>query len=410
MKFKTILLLLALCVAVGANAQNSSKQVTKEQKKYLKTATEYLNIKGKLPNVAAARQALDNAKRIGAEGTAEYEIVAGDVEVAASGEAARQSDKAMFVFSQAAFNHYKKAYAAALNKNPEIVKRAQEGALWIYKETYGLSSIAMSYSIQNEYSKALEAYHEAMTAYKEPVLTSNPMAQNAIKQYSESSFISQMAEFCFAAACGLEDTAAAIKEMEFVKNRIKDEDKKNQLYQILAMRYYSVDNLSAYESTLKEGAEKTLGEPWYTERLLNLYTIKGDYVSANQWLDKVIAKDPNNDVLYRIKGITLQEQNKMDEALTCFQKALKLDPNSVFNNVAIGRYYILKGDIDKAILYHEKAYSLDAEHSESMVGDNLNGLYSRKISKVGATSPEGKRLAEKQKKVAADYGLEVEGY
>lgn len=379
----------------------------KSQKFYLDQIKEYLNTDNdKTPDIAAARRALKDAQMAGAEGTLEYEIAAADIERVALKDAYIKNDDAAYVAAgMAAFNQYKKVYAAALNKNPEIVKRAQEGALIVYESTSGLSSIGTTYAVKEDNSKALESWHAALTAVKEPVLTSNPQAQDAIKMYSQDTFIDGVVNHCLTTAYYKLEDKEAIKELEFLKTRAKGTDVKNTVYQVLATKYYSTNDSSAFESTLKEGAKKFPDESWYNEQLLNLYIMKEDYAAAIQLLDKAIAEDPNDD-LYRAKGVLLEEQGKKEEALTYYQKALKMNPNSVMNNYSIGFHYFKKEDIDKALPYFEKAYSLDTEHEENIIGNALWAVYRVKAENAGVNTPEGKRWAEKLKKVKADYGIE----
>ena len=416
MKIKTILLFLALCVTMGVSAQSKKSEkayykayeaMRKSQQKFLDEAEKYINTdNGKTPNVAAARLALNSA---GGEGTAEYEIVAGDVEKIAYKDAQIKNDEAALgPAGLAAFDHYKKAYALALNKKPDIVKRAQEGALFVLEMTSGMVTVGMTYAAKQEFRKALEAWHTALTAVKEPVLTSNPQAQNAIKRYSEDSFVDMLIRNCIGIAYHSLEDKEAVKELEFLKPRARGMEMKNTVCQALALRYYVVDNQSAYEAVLKEGFDKFPDEPWFMIQLVSLYMSKKDYAAANQYLDKAIARDPNNDDRYRTKGVFLQEQGKKAEALTYYQKALKMNPNSVNNNYTMGWYYFSEDDVDKALLYYEKAYSLDTKHESTLVCDGLKGVYWIKSVNAGETTPEGKRWAEKRQKVMAEYGTKAQ--
>ena len=412
MKIKTAILFLALCLTMGVSAQSKKSEkayykayeaMRKSQQKFLDEAEKYINTdNGKTPDVAAARLALNSA---GGEGTAEYEIVAGDVEKIAYKDAYIKNDEAALApAGLAAFDHYKKAYALALNKKPDIVKRAQEGALFVLEMTSGMVTVGMTYAAKQEFRKALEAWHTALTAVKEPVLTSNPQAQNAIKQYSDDVFVDMLTRNCIGIAYHNLEDKEAVKELEFLKPRARGIEMKSTVCQALASKYYLVDNQSAYEAVLKEGFDKFPDEPGFMIQLVSLYMSKKDYAAANQYLDKAIARDPNNDDRYRTKGVFLQEQGKKAEALTYYQKALKMNPNSVVNNYTMGWYYLSEDDVDKALLYYEKAYSLDTKHESTLVCDGLKGVYLKKSVNAGETTPEGKRWAEKRKKVMAEYG------
>ena len=195
----------------------------------------------------------------------------------------------------------------------------------------------------------------------------------------------------------------------------------NMAYQRLAVVYYQMEDMTAYESILKKGAEKIPDEPIFLSSLINLYIGNKDLNNAQQYIDKAIAKFPNNDGFLTLKGQLLDDQEKHEEARALYEKALKLNPNSIYANVAMGIYYynraskIISSDLkydeadrqaypffNKAIPYFEKAYSLDPEHK---YGYQLYQLYRIKLQKVGESTPEGKQLAEKIKKIKAECDL-----
>ncbi len=377
-----------------------------------------------LSSITAGATAQSKSPETTSQDTFRNLLIAGALEMVAFYEAVEKTDYAKYTASsQAAFNYFKRVYAAANNKWPDIMKDAQDGALEIYERTQGLSGIAAVYYVQKEYRKAFDAFYVARKAFKEPVLTSNPQAQNAIKECSRDSVINGLALKCAGIALyDLKDTAAAIKELVLLKNRVKEKNLMNEVYQNLAMIYYKKDDSASYESILKEGAEKMPNEPWYINNLISHYCSYGNYVSAHQYLDKSITKYPNNADFYFAKGFLLEVQDKADEALTFYQKELKLNPNSIRANFAVGRYYSNRGmDIykydeesfkkaqplfDQAISYLEKAYSLDTNQTEKQMGRDLLMLYRMKGGWAGRNTPEEKQWIEKIKKVEADYGLE----
>ena len=358
----------------------------------------------------------------------EYLIAAGDKKMTELQNAADKEDLGTLAASGlAAFDYYKKAYATALNKNPEIVKSAQENALELYEKSQGLSLFGMAYYENKEYQKAYDAFHVSRNAFREAVLASNPQAKEAIAKYGQDSIFNDMVMKCASLALyDLKDTTAAIRELVLLKYSKLDKKEMNQVYQTLAALYYAKDDTVSYESILKEAVAKMPDETLYTVKLLSWYEVRNDYNSAIQIIDKGLAKNPNNAHLNRKKGYVLEQQGKEDEALPFYEKAIKLDPNDAMINSALGQYYYNRAyaiqgkyvDLkqydeglrqampmyEKAIPYYEKAYSLDKENKG--YGYTLSALYGTKAQHLGENTPEGKRWMEKRYKIRKEIGIE----
>ena len=221
-----------IALSLTGGSQNSSSNSTLAQKTTNSTPTQKATTSSATAQSKSSQTTSQNSLR-------NY-LLAGATESIAFNDAVSKSDYAKLAASgQAAFENYKKAYAAALNKYPSIAQTAQEGALKIYEKTSGLSSIGLAYYQQKEYRKALDAWHASMTAFKEPVLTSNPDAQGWIKEYSQSSFIDKSVEYCVSVAYHNLEDKEAIKELLFLKSIAQGKDAKNKVYEALALKYRS---------------------------------------------------------------------------------------------------------------------------------------------------------------------------
>jgi protein O-GlcNAc transferase len=86
---------------------------------------------------------------------------------------------------------------------------------------------------------------------------------------------------------------------------------------------------------------------------------EGKFDEAITCYQKAIKLNPHLTVAYNNLGNALQEKGQLDEAITCYQKALDLTPNFA------GAYYNLgdalqdKGQLDEAITCYQKAIKLD---------------------------------------------------
>ena len=75
--------------------------------------------------------------------------------------------------------------------------------------------------------------------------------------------------------------------------------------------------------------------------LLNLYKSK-NLSKVESYSKELINSYPKIVVLYNILGLVLAEQNKIDEAVSFYEKGIKIDPNfsMIYNN--LGSIYRLK--------------------------------------------------------------------
>ena len=66
-----------------------------------------------------------------------------------------------------------------------------------------------------------------------------------------------------------------------------------------------------------------------------------------------------NIVLYNILGLILNQQNKNDEAIECYEKGLKIDPkfSMIYNN--LGSIYRSRNQLEKAESYFKKSIDLN---------------------------------------------------
>ncbi len=84
-------------------------------------------------------------------------------------------------------------------------------------------------------------------------------------------------------------------------------------------------------------------------------------------LDQILADDPNNVEALYAKGYTLEIQNKFEEALVIYQKALSLLPeNEVILN-QIGHVYDLMGNKEMAMDFYQRSYSIDSNFSKVLM-------------------------------------------
>ncbi|MBI4533729.1 MAG: tetratricopeptide repeat protein, partial [Candidatus Melainabacteria bacterium] len=117
------------------------------------------------------------------------------------------------------------------------------------------------------------------------------------------------------------------------------------------------------------------------------------YTQASQDRIKVLTINPNNTQRLTTQAeakniqeassayeqaIKLQQENKFDEALPLYQKAIGLMPAEPAYNFALATLYQSKGDFDNAIEWYKKAASLDPKNKD--YPKFLNSVYALKAS------------------------------
>lgn len=105
---------------------------------------------------------------------------------------------------------------------------------------------------------------------------------------------------------------------------------------------------------------------------LNLFRSK-NFNKAELACIKLLKIYPKNIWLYNLLGITLTEQNKIDEAINCYEKGLKIDPNysMIYNN--LGSIHQKRKNYIKAEAYYKKSIELDNKIPEPQ--NNLGNFY-----------------------------------
>jgi tetratricopeptide (TPR) repeat protein len=102
-----------------------------------------------------------------------------------------------------------------------------------------------------------------------------------------------------------------------------------------------------------------------TETKKLLETIRKNIMTK---LNNQIENNPNNLWAIIQKGWTLNSEGKFDDAIKCFNKALKLQENSA-TYMGLGMAYIRKGDLKKANAYYMKALSQNESHDPYYIDD-----------------------------------------
>jgi|GEM_PF-2491699 len=101
---------------------------------------------------------------------------------------------------------------------------------------------------------------------------------------------------------------------------------------------------------------------WWNRKGIHYYT-QGNYDKAISCYDEAIKLDPNNSVYHCYKAEALCKQSKYDEAIACYDEAIRLNPKkAVYHNNKGDALYELER-YDEALVCYDKAINLNPKNS-----------------------------------------------
>lgn len=112
----------------------------------------------------------------------------------------------------------------------------------------------------------------------------------------------------------------------------------------------------AWEAFIKFGTT----DPQYIRILINDYVSREDYSGANDLLDEAIIVNPNDDELQNLKGLVIENQQDIYEALPYYQRCIELNDSNANGQFNVGRYFYNKAQEtrQKSNLYGKKLSAL----------------------------------------------------
>ena len=178
------------------------------------------------------------------------------------------------------------------------------------------------YNDRKDHASALEAWGLYVDALKAPLFEG--------QTFPEDKSLSEVAYFASLAAYNQKDYEKAVR---YANVAMQDPAKANDAQEILI--FSQKDNCKtkadsvAYLNTLKDLHAKNPDNERFFGMMIEYYSKPWMLDEKKVWLDDEISKNPNNKMAWALKGETLMNEEKWDDAVASYKKAVELDPNFV---------------------------------------------------------------------------------
>jgi tetratricopeptide (TPR) repeat protein len=200
--------------------------------------------------------------------------------------------------------------------------------------------------------------------------------------------------YCGLCATQAEMPSVAVKYYEQIKD---DNVDSKWIYARLCEDYSNLKDTANMIRMYKLGVRKFPQENFYVRSLINYYITQSKLKDAMEFVNQALAQDSKTAILWNLKGRIL-EQDSMEVAKTCYNKAIELDPEYadpignlgriIYNKAVeeLTRVNAIRDDkkyraekvkvrpmFEAALPYFEKAYALNPKESDYITG--LVGIY-----------------------------------
>jgi len=132
-----------------------------------------------------------------------------------------------------------------------------------------------------------------------------------------------------------------------------------------------------------------------------IYVMRDIYEEAEKELLEAEMRDPENPLLYAIRGQLYYKQKKLDEAIKDLVKAADLDPKLASAHLQLAMIFKEKGEYDKAIDRVDKVLAVSPSHYEAIrLKRELESIKPEEVAKEEeARKPEERKPTEEKPKV-----------
>lgn len=223
-------------------------------------------------------------------------------------------------------------------KHKELVDKMLE----YYKSAILLNSGVKYFEDFKDYNTAYD-YFELHLGMRDLTMMQDPKIQ---AQMPMDTLFQEYRSYQATFAIRAERDRDAIRIYESLKN---GEYKPVAINEWLAQEYLKVGDTVNYVRTLSEAVEKFPNEPYFIQFLINHYIHSNQVDVAVEYLDKAIARDPQNANYHQVKGSIYailydRDGTHRNEAIEALKKAEELDPNLFDVQYSLGNIYYIQGE------------------------------------------------------------------
>ncbi|MBM4137690.1 MAG: tetratricopeptide repeat protein [Nitrospira sp.] len=128
----------------------------------------------------------------------------------------------------------------------------------------------------------------------------------------------------------------------------------------LAFKHYQAGNLQQAQDIYNEILQKNPQDSGIMYLLGIIYYQEGNYDLAIEYIRKALEFNPLSDAYaYFYLGNALKNKKQFDEAITCYQRALQMNPQLIEAYHNLAWIFQEKNQTDEAITYYQKALNLN---------------------------------------------------
>lgn len=287
------------------------------------------------------------------------------------------------------------------DSKPEDRQRALVVAVESYAKALALDTRRIDVNAMKDHLKAVSnyAFVEGVAAYNSrDYKAAAYLFQGCIDGKSQLGAVDSLAHFNLALAyekVGLNDYA-----LEQYQKCLEIGYNKENVYGFMVYLHRVEGRVDEGAEINKKGLEEYPNNPDLLSYYVNYLLSKDDQESASIYLNRLIAKQPANPVLYYTSGTLNDKSGRSKEAETDYLKALEIKPDYFDAQYNLGAHYfnlgvdiinkaqgaevedeydLAKAEADqffkKALLHLEKAHELDPSHPEVL--ESLVQIYAR---------------------------------
>ncbi|MFN0198232.1 MAG: tetratricopeptide repeat protein [Planctomycetaceae bacterium] len=168
------------------------------------------------------------------------------------------------------------------------------------------------------------------------------------------------------------ESALEIAAQVLARTNLKPDDRANVLYQRGTINNFLKRNDAAVVD-FAESVKLVSTNLGSLVGLAEAYAAVGKNAEALDIFDKTVATYPSNAVVYNNRGMFLQKQGRVQDAIIDFTRAIELDPNHISAFTNRGYALIQEGDPEAAINDLNQSLKMDAEQAwvHTLRGDAL---------------------------------------